>query len=64
MSNLLPDQLRLMAESFPNETAFLNVANDFSMTFAEWDQASNRMARWLVAQGLQKSDRVAIHVPQ
>jgi acyl-CoA synthetase (AMP-forming)/AMP-acid ligase II len=63
MSNLLPDQLRLMAESFPNETAFLNVANDFSMTFAEWDQASNRMARWLVAQGLQKSDRVAIHVP-
>ena len=63
MSNLLPDQLRLMAESFPNETAFLNVANDFTMTFAEWDQASNRMARWLVAQGLQKSDRVAIHVP-
>ena len=63
MSNLLPDQLRLMAESFPNETAFLNVANDFSMTFAEWDQASNRMARWLVAQGLLKSDRVAIHVP-
>lgn len=63
MSNLLPDQLRLMAENFPDETAFLNVANGFSMTFAEWDHASNRMARWLVTKGLQKGDRVAIHVP-
>lgn len=63
MSNLLPDQLRLMAESFPNETAFLNVANNFAMTFAEWDKASNRMARWLAAKGLQKGDRVAIHIP-
>ena len=63
MADLLPDQLRLMAEHHPDEVAFTNVATDASLTFAEWDQRSNRLARWLVDQGIAKGDRVAIHLP-
>ena len=63
MADLLPDQLRLMAGAYPDEVAFTDVAADRDMTFAEWESRSNRLARWLVRQGVAKGDRVAIHVP-
>jgi acyl-CoA synthetase (AMP-forming)/AMP-acid ligase II len=63
VADLLPDQLRLMAGAYPDEVAFTDVAADRDMTFAEWESRSNRLARWLVRQGVAKEDRVAIHVP-
>ena len=63
MADLLPDQLRLMAEHHADEIGFTNVATDESLTFGEWDRRSNRLARWLVARGVAKGDRVAILIP-
>jgi len=63
MAELLPDQLRLMAEHLPDEVAFTNVATGEDLTFAQWDRRSNQLARWLIAQGVAKGDRVAIHAP-
>ena len=62
-SHLLPDQLRMMAEAFPDEVAYTDVGADLDLTFAAWESRSNQLARWLVGQGVQKGDRVAIHVP-
>jgi acyl-CoA synthetase (AMP-forming)/AMP-acid ligase II len=58
---LLPEQLRLMAESFPAETAY-TVVDRGSLTFAAWDQSANRLARGLVTAGLGPDDRVGIHL--
>jgi len=63
MAELLPDQLRLMAEHLPEEIAFTNVATDQDLTFDQWDRRSNQLARWLIGEGVLKGDRVAIHVP-
>lgn len=63
MADLLPDQLRLMAEHHPDEVAFIDVAAGTELTFAEWDDRSNRLARWLIAHGVAKGDRVAVHLP-
>ncbi|HET6772605.1 MAG TPA: class I adenylate-forming enzyme family protein [Acidimicrobiales bacterium] len=63
MADLLPDQLRLMAAALPDEVAFSDVVANRDMTFRQWESRSNRLARWLVGQGVAKGDRVAIHVP-
>ena len=63
MAELLPDQLRLMADALPDEVGYLDVASGVALTFGEWERRSNQLARWLLAQGVQKGDRVAIHVP-
>ncbi len=63
MSDLLPDQLRTMAGTYPDEVAFIDVASGNSLTFAGWEARSNSLARWLVGHGVAKGDRVAIHVP-
>ena len=63
MAELLPDQLRLMADALPQEVAYLDVVSGAELTFGEWEGRSNRLARWLLAQGVAKGDRVAIHVP-
>jgi acyl-CoA synthetase (AMP-forming)/AMP-acid ligase II len=63
MADILPDQLRLMAGALPDEVAFTDVSSGVELTFGEWEHRSNRLARWLVAQGVVKGDRVAIHVP-
>jgi acyl-CoA synthetase (AMP-forming)/AMP-acid ligase II len=63
MPDLLPDQLRLMAGAVPDEVAYCDVATDRDMTFRAWEDRSNRLARWLVAAGVAKGDRVALHVP-
>jgi long-chain acyl-CoA synthetase len=63
MAEILPDQLRMMAEAFPDEIAFTDVSSGTDLTFAGWERRSNQLARWLIAQGVEKGNRVAIHVP-
>jgi acyl-CoA synthetase (AMP-forming)/AMP-acid ligase II len=63
MAEILPDQLRMMAEAFPDEVAFTDVSSGTDLTFAGWERRSNQLARWLIAKGVEKGDRVAIHVP-
>ncbi|MEQ1788287.1 MAG: AMP-binding protein, partial [Acidimicrobiales bacterium] len=63
MAEILPDQLRLMADALPDEVGFTDLATGADLTFGAWERRSNQLARWLVAQGVAKGDRVAIHVP-
>jgi acyl-CoA synthetase (AMP-forming)/AMP-acid ligase II len=63
VADLLPDQLRLMAEHLPDEVAFTNVATGEDLTFGEWERRSNRLARWFVAGGVSPGDRIALHLP-
>ena len=63
MAEILPDQLRLMAEAYPDEVGFTDVSAGTDLTFAAWERRSNEVARWLVAHGVRRGDRVAIHVP-
>ena len=56
---ILPDQLRILVESHPDETAY-RVIGSGDMTFRRWWQQSNRIARTLTAAGIGKGDRVAL----
>ena len=58
---LLPETLRQMAERFGTETAY-SVVDDGSLTFTEWDDWANRLARGLVEGGIGPDDRVALHL--
>src|SRR5207248_2044550 len=59
--HLLVDQLRLMADHHPDEVGFRVLDGD-ELTFADWEQASNRFGRTLQSAGVEKGDRVAIYV--
>ena len=61
VSMLLVDQLRLMAEHVPDETAYRTIDGEH-ITFAAWEAESNRLARGLVGRGVAKGDRVAIYL--
>jgi acyl-CoA synthetase (AMP-forming)/AMP-acid ligase II len=63
VGELLVDQLRLMAREVPGETGYADVTSRETLTFAEWDARSNRLARWLVQAGVRKGDRVAVYLP-
>ena len=41
-SQLLTDQLRTMADHFPDETGYLDVSTGRDITFAAWDRESRR----------------------
>lgn len=58
---LLPNELRLMAEAYGDETAYTIVDGD-SLTFSEWDSTASRVARGLVAQGIEPGDRVGVQI--
>lgn len=60
---LLVDQLRTMARLVPDEAAFKDLDAGGALTFSEWEAESNRLARGLVAAGIDKGDRVAIYLP-
>ena len=62
MAGLLTDQLRLMADAYPDEVAYCNVESGDRVTFADWDAESNRLARGLRARGVGKGDRVGIYL--
>lgn len=61
--NLQVDQLRFMAQRYPDEIAYRDLDAATAITFAEWEEQSNRLARGLVARGVAKGDRVAIYLP-
>ncbi len=54
------EQLAAMAERVPDEVAYVDLAAEDQLTFAEWDAAANRLARGLVASGVRPGDRVAV----
>jgi acyl-CoA synthetase (AMP-forming)/AMP-acid ligase II len=60
---LLVDQLRYMAERFPDEVAYRDLDAGTAITFREWNEQSNQAARWLIERGVGKGDRVAIYLP-
>ena len=60
MTELLTDQLRLMASAYPDQTAYRNLGDDTSITFDRWERRSNRLARGLRDWGVAAGDRVAI----
>ena len=60
MTELLTDQLRLMAEHFPEEIGYKSLGKDESLSFAAWEERSNQLARGLTARGVRRGDRVSI----
>jgi acyl-CoA synthetase (AMP-forming)/AMP-acid ligase II len=60
---LLVDQLRFMARRWADEIAYRDLDAGEAITFREWDDTSNRVARFLIDRGVRKGDRVAIHLP-
>ena len=63
MTHLLTDQLTLMADHFPAETAYEDVVRGSSISFRDWAERSDRLAAALVGQGVAKGDRVAVFLP-
>jgi acyl-CoA synthetase (AMP-forming)/AMP-acid ligase II len=61
--DLQEDQLRFLARTLPDEVAYRNLDAGTSLTFGEWDAASNRLARGLVAIGVEQGDRISIYLP-
>src|SRR3954454_3037674 len=59
---MLVDQLRFMAQQWPDEVAYIDLNAQQQITFAEWDARSNQVARWLVDHGVEKQDRVALYM--
>jgi acyl-CoA synthetase (AMP-forming)/AMP-acid ligase II len=59
---MLVDQLRFMAGAHGNDRAYTDLDAGAGLTFREWDERSNRLARWLGAHGVQKQDRVALYM--
>jgi acyl-CoA synthetase (AMP-forming)/AMP-acid ligase II len=60
---LLVDQLRFMAREHGDDAAYRDLGTGGSLTFAEWDRDSNRLARGLVDRGIEKGERVSIYLP-
>ena len=46
-----------------DELAYRDLDAGTAITFAEWDEQSNRLARFLVDQGIEHGDRVSIFLP-
>ncbi len=63
MTRLLVDQLRAMAEAFPDETGYRLVDTGEALSYRTWEAASNRLARGLVTAGVAPGDRVSIDLP-
>ena len=62
MADRLPDQLRLMASTYPDKVAYRNLDDGSSITFIRWERESNRLARGLQGRGVGKGDLVAIYL--
>ena len=60
---LLVDQLRFMADRYPDEPGYVDLDAKTTLTFRQWDERSNQAARWLIDNGVRKGDRVAIALP-
>src|SRR5438105_4119819 len=62
MAELLTDQLRTMARLHGDEVGYRNLDAGTQITFAHWEEESNRLARGLMAAGVAKGDRVSIYL--
>ena len=60
--HLLVDQLRFMARRGPDASRTPTSTRAANITFREWDERSNQVARWLVDHGVAKRDRVALYM--
>ena len=60
---LLVDQLRFMAEAHGDDNGYEDLDAREAITFRQWDERSNQVARWLTAHGVGKGDRVSIYLP-
>jgi acyl-CoA synthetase (AMP-forming)/AMP-acid ligase II len=58
---VLADHLRAQAEAYPDEIAY-RIVDGGSMTYAQWEAESNRLARALVDEGVHPGDRVSIYL--
>ncbi|HVM40163.1 MAG TPA: class I adenylate-forming enzyme family protein [Acidimicrobiia bacterium] len=63
MTDLLVDQLRLMAERHADDVGYRDLDGGAGLTFGEWEERSNRFARGLVEAGVAKGDRVGLFLP-
>jgi acyl-CoA synthetase (AMP-forming)/AMP-acid ligase II len=57
------DQLRFMAQTYADEIAYRDLDAGTQVTFTEWDEQSNRLARFFVEQGIEKGDRISVYLP-
>jgi acyl-CoA synthetase (AMP-forming)/AMP-acid ligase II len=60
--HLLVDQLRFMARTGGDRVAYSDLDAGASLTFREWDERSNQLARWLIDHGVDKQDRIALYM--
>lgn len=56
------DQLRWMADHLGAERAYLDLDRGESLTFNDWEQGSNRLARGLIDQGVKPGERIALYL--
>ncbi len=61
--DLQVDQLRFMARRDGSEVAYRDLDAGTAITFSEWDNRSNQLARALVDAGIAPGDRVSIYLP-
>ena len=57
-----PDAIGAMAATYPQATAWLNLADGSELTFGQWDGLANRLARGLAERGIGRDARVVIAV--
>ena len=60
MTLLQPQLIAQLAETFPDAVAWRNMADGDELTLGEWQRRSNRFARGLQEQGLERGDRVGL----
>ncbi len=60
MTLLQPQLIAQLAEAFPDAVAWRNLADGAELTLGAWHRRSNRFARGLLDQGLQRGDRVGL----
>jgi acyl-CoA synthetase (AMP-forming)/AMP-acid ligase II len=61
--DLQVDQLRFMAGRHRDEVAYRDLGAGSALTFGQWEEESNRLARGLVARGVAAGDRASIYLP-
>jgi acyl-CoA synthetase (AMP-forming)/AMP-acid ligase II len=64
LTDLQPQLLASLAQTFPEGVAWRNLGDGSALTIGEWHAQSNRLARGLRAVGLGDGDRVALAITE